>query len=99
MIAKYPIAPEVAGFGSSVLYGAHSASAVPEFTAGRATLAIHDASGRRIATLIDREVDAGWTTVRWDGRDEAGRRQASGVYFASVKTETGREVQKITLVK
>jgi len=67
--------------------------------AGRAKLVIHDAAGRRIATLIDREVEAGWTTVRWDGRDAAGRRQASGVYFASVRTEFGREVQKMTLVK
>jgi hypothetical protein len=66
---------------------------------GRATLAIHDASGRRIATLIDRRVEAGWTTVRWDGRDEGGRRQASGVYFASVRSEFGREVLKMTLVK
>ncbi len=67
--------------------------------AGRATLAIHDAAGRKIVTLIDREVAVGWNSVRWDGRDEGGRRQASGVYFASVKTEFGREVQKVTLVK
>jgi hypothetical protein len=113
------------GQGSSIIYGANSASAVPEFTvgqslnlrsepnpfnpstnlrfemprAGRATLVIHDASGRRIVTLIDRDVEAGLTTVRWDGRDQAGRRQASGVYFASVKTELGRAVQKVTLVK
>lgn len=39
------------------------------------------------------------TLMRWDGRDAAGRRQASGVYFASVRTEFGREVQKMTLFK
>jgi hypothetical protein len=67
--------------------------------AGRATLVIHDAAGRRIATLLDREVPAGVNSVRWDGRDQAGRRQASGVYFVSVRTDFAREVQKVTLVK
>ena len=67
--------------------------------AGHATLVIHDISGRQIATLLDREIPAGWQTVRWDGRDGGGRQQASGVYFASVRTEFGREVQKLTLVK
>jgi hypothetical protein len=67
--------------------------------AGRAKLVIYDAAGQRIATLIDRKVEAGLTTVHWDGRDAAGRRQASGVYFASVRTEFGREVHKMTLIK
>jgi hypothetical protein len=67
--------------------------------AGRATLVIHDAAGRKIATLMDGEVPPGMNSVRWDGRDAAGRRQASGVYFASVRTDSGREVQKVTLVK
>ena len=39
------------------------------------------------------------TLLHWDSRDEGGRRQASGVYFASLRTEFGQEVQKVTLVK
>lgn len=67
--------------------------------AGHATLAIHDAAGRKIVTLLDRELPSGGHSVRWDGCDAGGRRQASGVYFASVRTAFGREVLKLALVK
>jgi flagellar hook capping protein FlgD len=48
--------------------------------AGRAVLAIHDLSGRRLATVLDREIEPGVQHVAWSGRDDAGRAVASGVY-------------------
>lgn len=49
---------------------------------GRAVLALYDLSGRRLATVLDRELEAG-TVVRatWSGRDSGGRRAAPGIYF------------------
>src|SRR5262245_15182037 len=48
--------------------------------AGWARLAIYDVSGRRLATVLDREIEAGVRRVPWSGRDDAGRAVASGVY-------------------
>ncbi len=67
--------------------------------AGHARLTIHDARGLRIATLLDESVAAGARSVTWDGRDDSGRRVASGVYLVQVRTDTGREVQKVALIK
>lgn len=46
-----------------------------------ATLFVHDVTGRRVRSLA---ADAGVTAVRWDGRNEAGRPAAAGVYFVRV---------------
>jgi hypothetical protein len=47
---------------------------------GSARLAIYDVSGRRLATVLDGEIEAGVRHVAWSGRDDAGRAVASGVY-------------------
>ena len=62
--------------------------------AGPATLAINDVTGRRVRTLLDGAVEPGSRSIVWDGRDDAGRAVASGVYFyrleAAAKGHTGR---------
>jgi alkaline phosphatase len=45
---------------------------------------VHDAAGRRVRVLADVAMRAGPHRLLWDGRDEAGARVASGVYFVSV---------------
>src|SRR5262245_910585 len=47
---------------------------------GWARLAIYDVSGRRLATVLDGEINAGVRRVGWSGRDDAGRPVPSGVY-------------------
>ncbi|MBD3160598.1 MAG: S8 family serine peptidase [Candidatus Eisenbacteria bacterium] len=49
--------------------------------AGDVRLAVYDATGRRIRTLIDGAVAAGPNQFTWDGRDDTGRPLGSGVYF------------------
>jgi hypothetical protein len=47
------------------------------------TLRVFDAAGRLVRTLVDampRSLAGSRTIVRWDGRDESGRRVASGIY-------------------
>jgi len=56
---------------------------------GRATVAIHDVSGRRVRTLdtgIAAPQIAWWT---WDGLDDRGRAVAPGIYFASASAGEG----------
>jgi hypothetical protein len=48
---------------------------------GRATLALFDLTGRRLATLLDREIEPGAMRVGWSGRDQYGRTPAAGLYF------------------
>ena len=49
---------------------------------GPVRIVVMDVQGRRLATLVDGFQTSGRHTVVWDGRDEGGATQASGVYFA-----------------
>jgi YVTN family beta-propeller protein len=44
-------------------------------------LEVFDASGRRVAVLLDKKLVAGPGVATWDGADERGRQVAPGVYF------------------
>lgn len=54
---------------------------------GPAKLTVYDVTGRRVRALAHGVRPAGRHAVTWDGRDEAGRRVASGTYF--VRLEAG----------
>jgi len=67
--------------------------------AGRVRLAIYDAAGRAVRTLIDGPVAADRHSVTWDGTDDAGRRQPSGVYTYRLEAEGRVLGQRMTLLK
>ena len=48
---------------------------------GRVTLRLYDVRGRLVRTLVNESRAAGVHHERWDGRDDAGRDLASGVYL------------------
>ena len=60
---------------------------------------IYDIQGRRIRDLHSGPVSQGWHTLVWDGQDNTGSRQASGVYFMRAGTADGSRTFKLTLVK
>lgn len=66
---------------------------------GPATLQIFDLNGRLVRTLVDDHLTAGPQVRVWDGRDDTGRRMASGAYY--VRLEAGGEVaaRKVMLLK
>ena len=66
---------------------------------GRATLAVHDAGGRRVATVFDGVLPAGTTALRWSGVTDAGSRAPSGVYFARLEFPGGTMTRKLVLLK
>ncbi len=61
---------------------------------GHATLKVYDLSGRTVATLFDRELQAGWHTAQFDGSQAA-----SGIYLAVLESEGGRIVERLLLLK
>jgi flagellar hook assembly protein FlgD len=62
-------------------------------------LEIFDVSGRHVRTLVDRVLGAGEHRANWDGRDDAGSRVGSGVYFARYRGVSGGGTAKLVLVK
>ena len=66
---------------------------------GPVDLAVYDVSGRLVATLAHETYPAGRHEVAWQGRDQTGRRVASGVYFYRLKTDEFSDVQKMLLIK
>ena len=67
--------------------------------AAEVELAIFNLLGQRVTTLVEGLRAAGRYTVVWDGRDDAGRPVASGVYFYRLQTDGFRETRKMLLVK
>jgi len=67
--------------------------------AGVVDLGVHDAAGRRLATLASGHRPAGRHEAVWDGRDRAGRPLASGVYWVRATGPGGAALLKITLVR
>jgi hypothetical protein len=63
--------------------------------AGAARLTVHDVSGRRVATLVDRVLGAGAQTASWDTRDAAGRPVAAGVYLLRLERGDDRMAAKL----
>jgi endonuclease/exonuclease/phosphatase family metal-dependent hydrolase len=79
-----------------------NATAAVRFTVAEPSfvrLVLHDAAGREVATLASGPFGAGTFERSWDGRDEAGREAASGVYFARLRAGDRTEVRKIILVR
>ena len=93
----------IAGLTGAALRGGPSPSSAPVTLryyspeSPDADLEIYDAQGRRIRTLDAPRWTSGWQTVTWDGRDDAGARVSSGVYF--VRLVLPQETRALRLVR
>jgi hypothetical protein len=61
-------------------------------------LAVYDAAGRRVRSLMDARQDAGSVRVSWDGTGSAGRALPSGVYFYRLSVDGGAELTRRCLL-
>jgi sugar lactone lactonase YvrE len=66
---------------------------------GQVRLAVFDVVGRRVRVLCDGPAAAGRHTSGWDGRDDAGRRLASGVYFARLSLGDESRSRRLVLMR
>ena len=72
------------------------------FTLGRAAsvhLRIYDLQGRLVRTLVDDDLGAGRHSVRWSGRDDAGRSVPAGVYLGRLDDGFRWRSRRMVLVK
>ena len=68
--------------------------------AGAPKVAVFDLRGRKVRDLLaDQPLAAGVHTLVWDGRDDAGRDVASGLYVCRVEDGGERHERKMTLLR
>ena len=67
--------------------------------AGRATLRLHDLSGRIVRELAAGSFAAGRQSVSWDGRDGEGARLAPGAYFARIVSDQGTRCERFVVIR
>lgn len=56
------------------------------------SLSVYNMLGQKVTTLVDEELEAGWKSVTWNGRDDGGNQVATGVYL--YRLEAGDIVMK-----
>lgn len=66
---------------------------------GSPVAAISDISGRCVRRLHGGSQTAGRQEVRWDGRDDAGRAVAAGVYLVRISTTDGTTTGRVVLIR
>ena len=62
-------------------------------------LSIWNSVGQRVRELVHSTQPAGFYAATWDGRDDAGRSLADGVYFAQLEAGDFLSTQKMVLLK
>ncbi|NOX38051.1 MAG: T9SS type A sorting domain-containing protein [Calditrichaeota bacterium] len=62
-------------------------------------LAIYNTLGQKVKTLFAGKVGAGQYEVTWDGRSDAGKDVAGGIYFAILKTREYQRTIKLVFLK
>jgi hypothetical protein len=69
-------------------------------SAAPVSAAVFDVTGRRVRLLADGRLrEAGEHELRWDGRDDQGRRVAPGLYACRVQAGSSAAARKMLLVR
>ena len=67
--------------------------------AERTSVEVFDRDGRRVRTLSADPVDGGEVSLRWDGRNEAGRSVVSGLYVLRIRAGGVERQAKVVRLK
>ena len=65
----------------------------------KVSIAIYNILGQKVKTLINREMDSGHHSVKWEGRNDHGEPVASGVYIVKMNTKDFIKTKKILYLK
>lgn len=90
-------------FGLNAIYpnpfSSHCTVTITSFSSEKVFLAIYDASGRKVNTLVNQTLVPGTHDFTWDGRDVHGAKVAAGVYIMNLLQGEFAESRKITVVR
>jgi hypothetical protein len=67
--------------------------------AGRVLIKIYNLAGELVRTLVDEHKEAGEYIKPWDGRNDAGKLCAAGVYVILYNAKEIKEIEKVILIK
>jgi hypothetical protein len=76
-------------------FGFDSRGGLTVSESGPVTVEVFDVTGRRVRTLVSANLSAGRHELAWDGRDDAGRSVASGLYFYRARGVEGVVTRKV----
>ena len=62
-------------------------------------ISIYDIRGRKVKTLISRNLDSGIRKVTWNGTSNSNQKISSGIYFCKIDINNRTETRKIVLLK
>jgi len=85
--------------GPNPAYGRVSAAFTLPHAARRVDLAIYDASGRRVKSLLSGPVAAGPQAVTWTGRDDGGHAVPSGIFFLKLEADGRAATRKVLMIR
>jgi flagellar hook assembly protein FlgD len=63
------------------------------------SVALIDATGRLVRRLLDGPHPAGDYSLKWDGKDDAGRDLPAGMYFTHVTMADGTTTGRVVLTR
>ena len=67
--------------------------------ASRLIVTIFNTLGQEIRTLMDRQYEPGFHSIRWDSKDNYGNPVPSGIYFYQLQAGSFYQVKKMSLLK
>lgn len=68
-------------------------------TRQKVRLEVYNIVGQRIVTLADRELEAGYHKLAWNGRDEQGKQVSNGIYFYKLEAGQSRLTNKLVILR
>lgn len=66
---------------------------------GQVSLKIYNSKGQLVKQLVNRNQEAGYHSVEWNGTDNNGNKVPSGVYFYRLDTVNSSSTKKMMLIK
>ncbi|MDP2807011.1 MAG: choice-of-anchor J domain-containing protein, partial [bacterium] len=66
---------------------------------GQVKIEVYNIAGQRVKTLVNGNMGAGYHSVTWNGRNEAGQKAANGVYMYRMNSGSFTATKKLLLVK
>src|SRR5439155_418500 len=76
-----------------------ASSGGPGGTSAPAVVALYDVRGRLVRTIVRGGYPSGFQSAGWNGKDDGGRRVASGIYFLKSASGGHEETIKISVLR